>query len=304
MSNRPLFTILTATYNRIHTIRRVYESLQAQTCRDFEWLIIDDGSTDDTQQLVRTWANEAAFPIRYIRQPNQGQHMACNRGVAHARGELLAMIDSDDACTPDALAIFRHYWLSIPEDRRREFFGVGVLCQDEHGRVIGNQYSPSPLEATLPETFFRYHVHGQNWYAIRPEVLRRYPWAETPYKAPNPWMRIDRYKGLFVNEATKIYYQDDPESSLSRARATFRPRPLLDRQVQMLKHLLHWFPYYPSWFLRCAYHYTRCSLHIDRGLLDQWRDLPSPLAKGLWLATWPAGAVGYLIDRRRRTIKL
>ena len=85
----PLFTVFTPTFNRAHTLGRVYESLSSQTLRDFEWLIIDDGSTDGTDALVERFRQAASFPIRYEYQSNQGKNAAFNREVGLAQGELL-----------------------------------------------------------------------------------------------------------------------------------------------------------------------------------------------------------------------
>src|ERR1700688_3150194 len=88
-----LFTVFTPTYNRAKTLGRVYCSLCAQTVRNLEWLTVDDGSIDGTIYLVLEWSRTADFPIRYIRQTNQGKHVASNRGVAEARGELFITLD-------------------------------------------------------------------------------------------------------------------------------------------------------------------------------------------------------------------
>ncbi len=97
-----VFTVFTATFNRAHVLHRVYHSLRAQTFRDFEWLVVDDGSTDGTGALVEAWRAEADFPIRYRYQENRGKHVACNRAVAEARGRFFLTLDSDDACVPQA----------------------------------------------------------------------------------------------------------------------------------------------------------------------------------------------------------
>ncbi len=81
MTTSMTFTVFTATYNRAHTLHRVYNALQQQTFRDFEWLVVDDGSTDNTEALVRRWQMESAFPIHYIMQPNGGKHSAHNRSL-------------------------------------------------------------------------------------------------------------------------------------------------------------------------------------------------------------------------------
>ena len=83
------------TLNRAHVLHRVYDSLRAQTFRDFEWLVVDDGSTDGTGALVAAWRAEADFPIRYRYQENRGKHVACNRAVAEARGRFFLTLDSE-----------------------------------------------------------------------------------------------------------------------------------------------------------------------------------------------------------------
>ncbi len=101
MPDPPLFTIFTPTYNRAHTLHRVFDSLRAQTLRDFEWLLIDDGSIDGTEGLVAGWAQSADFPVRYLRQDHAGKHIARNRALGEARGHFFACLDSDDAFGPE-----------------------------------------------------------------------------------------------------------------------------------------------------------------------------------------------------------
>src|SRR4030095_5896345 len=95
-----VFTVSTQTYNRRDRLPRVYESLNAQTFRDFEWLIVDDGSTDGTEEFIKAWQSSADFRIRYFYQPNLGKHVGFNRSVVEAQGELLLSFDSDDSCVP------------------------------------------------------------------------------------------------------------------------------------------------------------------------------------------------------------
>lgn len=103
------FTVFTPTYNRWHTLHRVYYSLSSQTFKDFEWLIVDDGSTDDTKNLVQNWQKKSKFTIRYYYQPNLGKTAALNRGVKLALGKLFLILDSDDGCIPKALEKFKYY---------------------------------------------------------------------------------------------------------------------------------------------------------------------------------------------------
>src|SRR5262249_22312462 len=127
------FTVITPTFNRARTLPRVWESLRAQTYTSFEWVVVDDGSTDGTDALIADCAARASFPIRSLRQENRGKHVAMNRGVAASSGEMIVVLDSDDACVPSALERFAFHWLSIPEQRRREFYAIVCNCVDQEG---------------------------------------------------------------------------------------------------------------------------------------------------------------------------
>ena len=91
-----MITVFTPTYNRAYSLPRLYESLQKQTFKDFEWLIVDDGSTDNTVDMVTGWSKEGKLTIRYIQMTNGGKHRAINKGVALAKGKLFFIVDSDD----------------------------------------------------------------------------------------------------------------------------------------------------------------------------------------------------------------
>src|SRR5581483_7740515 len=139
-SPRYTFTVFTATYNRAYTLPRVYHSLCSQTFRDFEWLIVDDGSTDNTPELISQWQNAGNLPIRYLRQENRGRHVAFNRGVREAQGALFLNCDSDDACVPHALERFMYHWENIPLTERDGFSAVTALCMDTDGKIMGDKF--------------------------------------------------------------------------------------------------------------------------------------------------------------------
>ena len=105
-----MITILTPTYNREKTLKRAYESLLAQTNKDFEWIVVDDGSSDNTKSLIEGFINESKLDIRYIYKTNGGKHTALNVGTAEAKGELLLILDSDDYLSEDAIELSYAYW--------------------------------------------------------------------------------------------------------------------------------------------------------------------------------------------------
>jgi glycosyltransferase involved in cell wall biosynthesis len=152
----PFFTVFTATYNRAHTLHRAFDSLCAQSFRDFEWLVVDDGSTDDTANLIDKWIKTANFPIRYFRQPNSGKHIAHNLAIREARGQFFTVIDSDDALMPAALERAHNLWHEIPETERYKFCGAGLRSAglfplNKRSRILHERYgNRTKLEVNVP----------------------------------------------------------------------------------------------------------------------------------------------------------
>jgi glycosyltransferase involved in cell wall biosynthesis len=123
-----LITVFTATFNRYNELKRVYECLKLQTYHDFEWIIVNDGSSDNTDELVNTWISEKLLDIKYYYQPNQGKHIAFNYGVRVALGTMFVNLDSDDVIVPNALELFVKYWDEIGENNQ-------VFLKDWHSGV-------------------------------------------------------------------------------------------------------------------------------------------------------------------------
>ena len=178
MADLPIFTVFTPTYNRAHTIRRVYDSLCAQTLRDFEWLVVDDGSTDNTSEIIAKWSEASEFPIRYLKQENGGKHLAHNRALVEAKGYLFAIFDSDDALVPNALDNLDRLWRSIPEGEQRTFCSVGGLCRDQHGAIVGDKFPTDPFDADMREVAYVHRIGGEKWIGWVTELARRYPFPE------------------------------------------------------------------------------------------------------------------------------
>ncbi len=301
MSNRPLFTVFTPTYNRGAVLHRVYESLLDQTLRSFEWIVIDDGSTDDTRERVTRWAREAWFPIRYFHQPNAGKHVAFNRAVREARGDLFLVADSDDAFLPRALERFRHHWLAIPEEQRERFAGVTALCMDVQGRVVGDCFPVSPLDTDNLTLRYHYRVGGEKWGFHRTDILRRFPFPEVPGERFVPegvvWHRIARhYRTRFVNETLRIYYTDQPDQLTRRPAVEIPCSPRY--YALMLAEEADWLAARPAQTFHAGLLYARFATLAGIDLGEQWRQLPRGLARRAWLLGLLPGMLAAAIDRR------
>lgn len=162
------FTIFTPAYNRAYTLGRLYDSLRKQTVLDFEWLIVDDGSTDDTSALCATFESDL-FPVRYYRVENQGKCAAVNKGAGLARGKWFYIVDSDDWLPADAISRLTE------EEKLIESPKVGVLCGMRHypsGERIGNEVSFTRVECTAFDFRYGMKVQGDLAEVIRTDVMR------------------------------------------------------------------------------------------------------------------------------------
>ena len=180
-----LLTIFTPTYNRINELERLYSSLISQTDFRFEWLIVDDGSTDDTENMVVSWLDTSPFPIRYIKQPNSGKHVAHNHGATEASGEYFICVDSDDWLEPNAVETILHditaldTWFPDGADKieladmRMKYglvietaivFNTDVLRRHPFPVVHGERFIPEGsayYDFVAPELFY---VHNEPFY--------------------------------------------------------------------------------------------------------------------------------------------
>jgi glycosyltransferase involved in cell wall biosynthesis len=298
-----LFTVFTPTYNRASTLHRVYDSLRAQTLRDFEWLIVDDGSSDNTSELVKGWQKQADFPIAYHYQTNRGKHIAFNRGVTLAQGELFLTLDSDDACVPTALERLVWHWRQIPDNIRARYSAVTALCVDPNGRPVGDRFPRDTIDSNTLEMRYRYKIRGEKWGFQRTDILRQFPFPEIAGLTHCPetvvWSVIGRrYLTRYVNEALRIYYPaDSPEAQLSSIAPARLARAALLEHTAALNQELDWFRMDPGRFVRSAVHYVRFSLHAGIGPREQWRALHPAGARMLWLMAAIPGMLIYLRER-------
>jgi glycosyltransferase involved in cell wall biosynthesis len=296
------FTVFTPTYNRCHTLNRVYESLKIQTYQNFEWLIVDDGSTDQTSALIAKWQKDSNFFIRYFYQPNQGKHIAFNLGVKKAKGVFFLNLDSDDACEENALERFKYHWDQIPEEKKKQFSGVSCLCKTPEGNIIGSQFPLNPIDSNTLEITYRYKITGDKWGFHRTDVLAKFPFPEVKNAFFIPegivWSGIARkYQTRFINEPLLKVYYDDPKTSLSRNKNPVKHalglgiwhKTILNKEIDFF-----WF--YPWYFLRSAIHYSRFSLHSGVDLLTQFKELKRIMGKILYLITFYLGFLVYCWD--------
>jgi glycosyltransferase involved in cell wall biosynthesis len=184
--------------------------LVAQTDKDLEWLVIDDGSTDNTMNVIDHFAKcQSLFPIRYIYQMHGGKHLAHNLALKEAKGAFLAIVDSDDALTPNALERCWYWWNTLDLDECRRFSGIDGLCARPDMTLAGDPYPKSPMDTNLAEMKFIHKMKGEHWGVVRTDVARRYPFPKVIGFVPEGavWFEIaKKFQTRAVNEIFRIYY--------------------------------------------------------------------------------------------------
>lgn len=216
-------TIATPAYNRAHLLPRLYESLCRQTCKGFEWLVVDDGSTDETGQVVQGFIDDGRIAIRYIRKPNGGKHTAVNLAAKQAKGELFFIADSDDWLPMSAITDVIEVYDTIKGDE--SFAGICGLDGYAGGGIVGGGLPTHIIDSSPQVIREKWGVAGDLKEVFRTEVFRIYPFPEIPGEKFCPevlvWNRIGgKYKLRYFNKAiyTVEYQPDGITSRITPAR--------------------------------------------------------------------------------------
>lgn len=183
-------TIFTPAFNRAHLLPRLYESLCNQTCQDFDWLVVDDGSSDNTKALVAGWIAENKIPITYIYQENQGMHGAHNKAYRVIKATLNTCIDSDDYMPLNGVALILSKWETIDQKKYAGIIGLDAL---ESGAILGSKFT---TDYTTLEDFYLSGGTGDKKLVYRTDVITKYP--------EYPIFEGERYVGL----GTKYLFVD------------------------------------------------------------------------------------------------
>ena len=178
-------TVFTPVYNRAHTLPRTYESLCIQDCKDFMWLIIDDGSTDGVESLIREWQKkDNGFEIQYIYKENGGMHTAHNVAYEHIVTELNTCIDSDDCMAEGAVQNIVEEWKKVKD---KGYAGLIGLDADLKGELIGKGF-PKDLKETTLVGYYAAGGIGDKKLVYRTDVIKKYP--------PYPVFEGEKYVSL------------------------------------------------------------------------------------------------------------
>jgi len=289
-----LITVFTPTYNRAHTIHRVYDSLKNQSLKAidnkpiFEWLIVDDGSSDNTKELIKQWQKEADFSIRYLYQENRGKIHAMRLGIENAQGILFLSADSDDAFLPETIETFYNTWNNFSDAEREKCGGIDVLCLDQNGEKIGNDY---PIEHKMLPTIdiifkWKYIGLGETWALLKTENLRKsfvIPEEAKDLKfIPESffWNRITielQQYSYCINKRLRVYFTNEGGNMSQDIRLKY-PDGFLFESQWFINHYKFVFYKEPKAYMKHFIKYIIFSLHNKEKFLNILNCLD-----GIWL---------------------
>lgn len=273
-TEKPYFTVFTPVFNGEKHISRVFDSIKNQTFKNFEWIIIDDGSTDDTKYLIENFiSHNPEIDIRFFPQANMGKHIAWNKAVDIARGHLFIPADADDYFLPDTLNFFYRHWESFSISEKNKFSGINVLCFDNDSQnIVGGPFPRDGMQTDNLLLQYKYKIKGEKWGCIRTDLLktRKFPIIKnTHYPEDYLWLHFaKRYQLICFNTALRRYYTTETgiiqclkKKTISGARVSLK---------------------YNSWFLRnfglfllinspvTIYHTLRCTISCMIIILKSW----------------------------------
>ncbi|GAA3788414.1 glycosyltransferase family 2 protein [Corallibacter vietnamensis] len=290
-----VFTIFTPVYNRAETLHRVFDSLKAQTFKNFELVLINDGSKDNSHQVASDLIKTADFPVNYINNTKNRHKMACFiQAIQEARGQFILPFDSDDACTPDALETFYNAYKSIPENKKEKISGVTCLCKDQNGNLVGKPFKTQPYYSN---TFIKQLEHleaTEKWGFTKTSVLKRICVNDDIFsKGYIPegiiWELIAKqgFETKYINDVLRIYYLDS-ENAISIQN---HEKDAYGMAIYSLS-IMNWFykdyiSKYPKLFLKRVFTLLRAAHFLDFNFSDYWKAIDSKRLKTLFLLGWP-----------------
>ena len=213
-------TILTPAYNRAERLEKLYWSLREQTLSGFKWLIIDDGSKDNTAELVGAWQEETRVPIEYIYKENGGKHTALNLGIARIKSELTFIVDSDDYLPSNAIEIIMNYHNEYREKKlKSSLCGYSFLRYYSNGQVNTAYFPENERIDSYLQVRINGDIGGDKAEVLYTEILKKYPFPVFSGEKFLPedvvWMRMsEKYNMVHINEC--IYYCDYLEGGLTK----------------------------------------------------------------------------------------
>ncbi|MDA7754109.1 glycosyltransferase family A protein [Pseudomonadales bacterium] len=272
---KTMFSVCTPTYNRADFLQRVWQSLEKQSFRGFEWIIVDDGSTDTTWEVIEKIKSQCTFSLQYIKQSNRGKHAAVNRGAKGAKGFFFTILDSDDRYKPGALQSFADAYNNIDSTLQESILGVAALLEDETGTILGDKFPEDYWLSDNITAKYIESIRGDKISAVKTSIMREFPFPENIGKfSPESiaWNRMAlKYDSIYINKVVGVAeYQEGGLTDSSLLIQIHNPLGT----VIVCRELLashHSFPFLT--LAKLSVNFSRYALHTG-SFWRQWLPLP------------------------------
>lgn len=289
------FTVFTPVYNAQNTIMRVHDSLISQTFTDFEWLIINDGSTDNSDKVITNIILNSNLNINYVSNPKNNHKMACfMQAIDLSKGEFFLTLDADDECIPTSLEVFNKEYNEIPEQLKDKTIAVTGLCQDQYGNMIGDKFQKEPYFSDPFKIVALEKIKGEKWGFTKTTILKGVIYDESFIK--NGFMSEgiiwtllakEGYQTKYFNKVLRIY-NVGVENSIS---ASEPAKTALGTALLNIAFFNWFFTSYffrsPVFFLKNLYFLLRESNYLPFNLNTYIISLESRTIKFLIVLLWP-----------------
>lgn len=283
------FTVFTPTYNSEKFINRVIESLESQQYKDFEWLVVDDASQDNTGKILKEYAARASFPVNIIqKRVNKMVYDSLNLAFAAAKGELMVFAGHDDKFHPETLEVFNDLWNKHGDNK---IAGIWCLCQNQHGSLVGK---PFPEDFRISNYFemFEKSIYRQERFACtRTDVLRKNLFDLNNNKTGERflWEAIgEKYDTIFVNKILRTYYIE-PENlhALSKTKRSKNATDIYLYNLLWINTYLVRYNFSFKFKLRYYFALSFYGILSNNSLIDTLNNLHSVKSKVLTLSLYP-----------------
>lgn len=292
-------TVVTPTYNRAHTLYRVFNSLQEQDYKDFEWLVIDDGSTDNTEELIKEYSQIAKFTVRYVRQEHAGKFKAVNLSYSLVNTPYIINLDSDDAFLPNGLSTIMNAWDMVPKDKYDKTWCVTGRCLDFNTKELVGDPFPKNINDlnSIQQRKVLMNISGEKHSCRRMDIVSKFPFPDFPDTGklvPNmAWLRINSlYDQFCIDDPISLYYQNSPDS-LAKCPSKERRLGYYYYAIMCINDYFYQFRYNPE--VRMSFiHISRCGWKAGKSTLEILQAINNPFRKLLVLSCMP---ISYLYNK-------
>lgn len=307
MNTDSKITVITPTYNRAHTLNRVYESLKKQVFKNFVWIIMDDGSTDNTQELANKFSNENLIEIKYFQGKNRHKFITVFEGIKKVKTPYFVIIDSDDSWPQDSFEILYEEVSKIKN--QDQFIGVIGHSADTEGNLVGNLFPGDGFTGSILEMRYKYKVRGdKSGIFITKSYLKeldKYDYSIYENKGYIPqsvFFTTYDSQGLktkFINKVIRIYHKDDNDSkSISNTRWKGKNIfGLREGYKAMLNNYNYQLFAYPKTLVRNLIGFQFYSFLNNKTLTSNIKSIKNPIIKIISVFALPFSYIYYLKNK-------